>query len=137
MLKISVILKYVIEPTVDIKFRIRSTVKVCCSLFESRTMISVPRKTSVMAVTSYLGLNFSPRYLTEINTFMMTADEELQAIRVRSQKGSAKKCPSEPTTTRKMPQRPLRVQNMFFWIVLSVVSYPDLFRFSSSMWPTF
>ena len=126
-------MKYIIEPKVVIKFRIRSTVKVCYSLFESKTMTRVPRKTSVMAETSYLGTNFSPSHFVEMKTFMSTADEELHAIKVRSQKGSATKCPNEPTTTKKIPQRPLKEQNIFFWIVASDDYSPDLFRFSSSI----
>ena len=65
--------------------------KVCYSLFESIMMTRVPKKTKNMAEMSYLGTNFSPRYFAEMNTFIMTAEEELHAISVRSAKGNAMK----------------------------------------------
>ena len=94
--------------------RMRSTVNVCCSLLERRMMISVPVNTSTIAVISYFGTNFSPSHLVEMKTFMRTAEDELHAIKVRSQKGSATKCPNEPTMTKKRPQMPFSEQNMFF-----------------------
>ena len=128
--------KYMSEPNVVIKARILSTLKVYCSLFERSTITIVPMKTRHMAVTSYLGTNFSPSHFVEMNTFMRTAEEELQAIKVRSQKGRATKCPTEPAMTRNSPQMPFNEQNIFFWIVASA-DLPDFLRFSSSICATF
>ena len=84
-----VVAKYIMEPNVVIKLRIRSTVNVYYSLFERSTITIVPMKTKVIAVMSYLATNFSPSNFTEMNTFMRTAEELLQAIKVKSQNGNA------------------------------------------------
>ena len=127
-----VVAKYMIEPKELMRLKIRSTVNVYCSLFESRMITSVPVKTRIIAEMSYLGTNFSPSHIVDMKTFMSTADDELQAIKVKSQKGSATKWPREPTITRNNPQMPLREQKRFFYIVLSADA-PILFRFSSSI----
>ena len=109
-----VVAKYIMEPNVVIKLRIRSTVNVYYSLFERSTITIVPMKTKVIAVMSYLATNFSPSNFTEMNTFMRTAEELLQAIKVKSQNGNAIKWPSDPTITKNRPQMPLIEQNIFF-----------------------
>ena len=110
-------------------------VKIYCSLFESRMITRVPADTKHIAVISYLGANFSPRNFTEMYTLKSTAVDELQAIRVRSANGSAKKCPKKPTPIRHIPHMPLNVQKSDFEIVSSEdVVY---FFFSSSRWAVF
>jgi len=89
-------------------------VNVCCSLLESMMMKRVPVATRHMAVRSYLATNFSPRYTFEIKTLMMMAEEQLQAIRVRSKYCNAVKCKRKPMKRRKNPQRPFLVQNKLF-----------------------
>ena len=94
-------------------------------------IISVPNATRDMAVTSYFATNFSPRILVEIYTFIRTADEELQAISVRSANGSAIKCPKKPINTKKRPHAPFQLQNTVFEMALSEDSV--YFFFSSSI----
>ena len=114
IMKAIVTAKYIKEPNEVIKLSILSTVKVYCSLFDRSTINIVPMTTKIIAVTSYLGTNLSPSHFVEMKTFIITAEEELQAIKVKSQKGSAAKCPSEPAMTRKSPQTPFNEQNIFF-----------------------
>ena len=106
-------------------------VNTCWDLLESEMIISVPNATRLMAVTSYLATNFSPRILVEIYTFMRTADEELQAISVRSANGSATKCPKKPIKTKKRPHAPFQLQNTVLEMALSEDSV--YFFFSSSI----
>ena len=98
-------------------------------------MTKVPKKTNIMAVTSYLGTNFSPRYFAEMNTFIITAEDELHAINVKSAKGSAMKWPKNPTMINNIATIPLHEQNTAFSIVLSeLIVY---FFFSSSLCASF
>lgn len=66
-----------------------STGKVYCSLLDIKIIASVPRDTRAAALTSYLATNFSPRNLLDMTMLIRMAEEELHAIRVRSQNGSA------------------------------------------------
>ena len=110
-------------------------VNVYYSLFESRIMTKVPKKTNIMAVMSYLGTNFSPRYFAEMKTFIKTAELELHAINVRSANGSAMKWPKNPTMINNIATMPLHEQNTAFSIVLSeLIVY---FFFSSSLCASF
>ena len=60
-------------------------------MLDISTIKRVPTKTNKIAVTSYLGTNFSPSHFHAMKTFMRTAELELHAISVRSQKGRAAK----------------------------------------------
>jgi len=92
-------------------------VNVYCSLFAFRMMKRVPIVTRLMATTSYLATNFSPRYFQEMKKFMMMAELELQAIKVRSQNGKARKWPKLPRIVMTKLQMPFSEQKSCFWIV--------------------
>ena len=91
MARAAVNAKYTIERMVVISSMIRSVVKVCYSLFEKKTIKTVPADTQSIAITSFLGTNFSPRNFLLMKALIRIAVPELQAIRVKSQKGSAMK----------------------------------------------
>lgn len=107
-------LKYAIDWGVVIKSKILSVVKVYCSLLDITMMKMVPVKTRSIAVMSYRGTNFSPSHFQEMKTFITTAELELHAIRVRSQKGSAAKWPRLPIIVQSRLQIPLREQKSYF-----------------------